>query len=825
MNVPNSAEPVGETASADPAYPGNGKNAESEPTSSSDLLNQSIRFPVVRLCKSTRRCQQMVKLTPDSLVIGQVSGLIDDDLIHQFGNDAPDSSSVTVFPWQRIRRVAHKRFLHLAGPARWSNYDVETADGSHKRFRISGPEEANVNAVLRAMLGDRFQLNNLPRKDAAEVLSWVFAVTAMICFALSWANWHWAVVGVTLLVGPAAVLSAAWRRRTKPVQSRGVREGQPRNRPAVKPLYLPRLGLLLRLGGVVWFLLVAVGVCALFLAAPHASASALFRASLVAFAPGAVLLAIGYRLRLRTIEPRKHQDARAPILYLRGFDSDGSRRFSKGFQNWVFRAPCDEDMLKAAFSGCGPLRAIGKPGEWLRSPGADRVYVADDQWQQEVLDYLHSCRAVILQPSSSKGIEWEVDQAFARVARERILISLVHYHNHPNDYEEFCLRIAAYKISMPVSIPFRLKPCFVYFEPDGCLRVQELCHNSSGEADLAETFQAFIDGLNGSHWDRPSGLKARRCRWWESRVLTTVAALALGGALMAVKIFWEENKNAGQPTVEKQIKKLQEIAERNAAERAQVSEKARKLDEATIQEAEMLFNVMVQPGEMRHNLAAAEATAARMDRLCAFVEEFRKRVEAERISILPWPDKEQGEERRQRFRTLTDQLKQWKTRAEDLWRDEPLLAAALGKLTSTYLAAKQTELGASDPKLAGELALAGLELLRRGQYAAAEPVLRECLKMRRKLEPDAWTTFNAQSMLGGSLLGQKKWAAAEPLLREGFEGMKQREKEIPSEGKARLSEAVGRLVELYEQTGNDAEAARWRKELAGRKRGSGDAIR
>jgi len=80
-----------------------------------------------------------------------------------------------------------------------------------------------------------------------------------------------------------------------------------------------------------------------------------------------------------------------------------------------------------------------------------------------------------------------------------------------------------------------------------------------------------------------------------------------------------------------------------------------------------------------------------------------------------------------------------------------------------------------------------------------------------------WSTFYGQSLVGASLLGQKKYKEAEPLLSEGDEGMKRREKTIPPQGKVRLIEAAKRLVELYEATGNAAEAERWRKELAQRK--------
>jgi hypothetical protein len=83
----------------------------------------------------------------------------------------------------------------------------------------------------------------------------------------------------------------------------------------------------------------------------------------------------------------------------------------------------------------------------------------------------------------------------------------------------------------------------------------------------------------------------------------------------------------------------------------------------------------------------------------------------------------------------------------------------------------------------------------------------------RKRSPDAWTTFNTRSMLGGALLGQKKYADAEPLLLQGYEGMKERETKIPAQGKIRLTEALERLVQLYEATGKKDQAAEWRKKL------------
>jgi hypothetical protein len=116
-------------------------------------------------------------------------------------------------------------------------------------------------------------------------------------------------------------------------------------------------------------------------------------------------------------------------------------------------------------------------------------------------------------------------------------------------------------------------------------------------------------------------------------------------------------------------------------------------------------------------------------------------------------------------------------------------------------------------ELAGIQAEQGRSLLVGKRYAEAEPILRECLAFREKFIPDHWLRFNAMSMLGGALLGQVKNAEAEPLLLQGYEGMKQREGAIPAPGKPRLTEAVERIVRLYEATGRPEKAREWRTKL------------
>jgi tetratricopeptide (TPR) repeat protein/tRNA A-37 threonylcarbamoyl transferase component Bud32 len=128
--------------------------------------------------------------------------------------------------------------------------------------------------------------------------------------------------------------------------------------------------------------------------------------------------------------------------------------------------------------------------------------------------------------------------------------------------------------------------------------------------------------------------------------------------------------------------------------------------------------------------------------------------------------------------------------------------------------------GAQSAAYAGTLALLGFNLLQQKKWTEAETILRDCLAIRAKQQPDEWTTWSTKSMLGEALLGQEKYAAAEPLLLAGYEGMKEREAKIPPQAKARLTQALERLVRLYDAWGKPDEAAKWKKVLAERQGGT-----
>jgi tetratricopeptide (TPR) repeat protein len=157
------------------------------------------------------------------------------------------------------------------------------------------------------------------------------------------------------------------------------------------------------------------------------------------------------------------------------------------------------------------------------------------------------------------------------------------------------------------------------------------------------------------------------------------------------------------------------------------------------------------------------------------------------------------------------------------------LAWVPGELALTYDRAKQyakSELlyreflqqgrrrfGNTDPRTAGLMAQLSLNLLAQKKHADAEPLLRDCLAVREKKQPDNWHTANTRSLLGEALLGQKKYAEAEPLLTDGYVVLKPHQDQIQEPFRQTcLTEALQRLVALCEATGRQGEAARWRKE-------------
>lgn len=231
-----------------------------------------------------------------------------------------------------------------------------------------------------------------------------------------------------------------------------------------------------------------------------------------------------------------------------------------------------------------------------------------------------------------------------------------------------------------------------------------------------------------------------------------------------------------------------------------------------------------------NNLAVAYWNAKRLDKSVPLFEDVLKRREAKlgrphpetqaTVGNLGVNYKDSG--RLDRAIPLLEEAYHSRRTFPTLRSFGPPLAQAYGKagrsaeamkVAQEFLAETRKTSPKDSPRLAVALVQISVVLLEVKAYGDAERVLRECLAIREKTEPDFWTTFNTKAMLGNALLHQKKYAGAELLLEAGYLGMKERFGTLPPKAKDQMAVALRQLVELYEATDRSALAAKWRKTL------------
>lgn len=114
----------------------------------------------------------------------------------------------------------------------------------------------------------------------------------------------------------------------------------------------------------------------------------------------------------------------------------------------------EQHVFADLFNRVGPYISIGRPTETFRNIdfGAAKKFVADDKWQDTVIQWLSRCAAVVLEAGHSDGLSWEMRQLVERYEPIRLLIVLPH---KDEDYEAFRCRVAGI---FPKPLPFKKAP-------------------------------------------------------------------------------------------------------------------------------------------------------------------------------------------------------------------------------------------------------------------------------------------------------------------------------------------------------------------------------
>jgi hypothetical protein len=138
------------------------------------------------------------------------------------------------------------------------------------------------------------------------------------------------------------------------------------------------------------------------------------------------------RLTVRRAGELRSVDARAPVLLLRSFADDGrevvklssvTRFILTRYLTWDYST--FEELLVRVFSMCGPVIAIGRPGEVVPPLGAAREWLPHDAWQCRVRELLAEARLVVIVLGDMKGedgLTWEIQNVLEMGLTEKLVI-------------------------------------------------------------------------------------------------------------------------------------------------------------------------------------------------------------------------------------------------------------------------------------------------------------------------------------------------------------------------------------------------------------------
>ncbi len=169
------------------------------------------------------------------------------------------------------------------------------------------------------------------------------------------------------------------------------------------------------------------------------------------------------------------------------------------------------------------------------------MYLEDAHWQASVLAELKRCQAVVVQPGSTTGVRWELEQIRRHVEPFRVLFCLVSYWKDPQSYEALeTISREGLGLELPRVVPFLERPSFVYFDRGWLPRVQELSYKNpvlwpltADAADLHYTLDPFVQGMHGGEREGPRALRWRR---GIGKSLADVAAVLIALIILFVPV-------------------------------------------------------------------------------------------------------------------------------------------------------------------------------------------------------------------------------------------------------------------------------------------------
>jgi hypothetical protein len=246
-------------------------------------------------------------------------------------------------------------------------------------------------------------------------------------------------------------------------------------------------------------------------------------------------------LRRRTSQARQRSaedalrksGAKRPIFYLRSFglDEQIGRTSLLEIMSNIQPANPEQAMIRVA-RRCGPVLAIGRPGERLPALGAARFYVSDELWQEKVADVATVAQLVVWASGTTQGLEWEITHLVRSLSPEKLIL-----WPHPQllslDSNEREAQWAAFAGGLGTLFPHPLpKPLgqtqFFAFDKD-FTPIPFAAHRLTAQGRLTAALRALLRAKNIPPYDKAHVARQRRMRRMIFGTLGAIAALIILG--------------------------------------------------------------------------------------------------------------------------------------------------------------------------------------------------------------------------------------------------------------------------------------------------------
>lgn len=147
------------------------------------------------------------------------------------------------------------------------------------------------------------------------------------------------------------------------------------------------------------------------------------------------------------------QSSESFVLYLRSFEDDGkSKELPVSLFTLSHQLSTFEEQMAKDFKNF-KLIAIGRPREKLPQLGANRLYISNELWKEQVSILIEKASMIIVKPSFSDGLNWELNT----IISNGYLTKMVIFHLFKDDTERKFQNFYYDKFKILMSKKFKLE--------------------------------------------------------------------------------------------------------------------------------------------------------------------------------------------------------------------------------------------------------------------------------------------------------------------------------------------------------------------------------